>query len=260
MKDNFNRHASTYDRYATVQAEMAEALCNALVKTGKPFSSVFEAGCGTGLFSRLVLEKLRPQTLCLNDISHAMLDQIRGGTRHIQGVRITYREGDVEESDPGRDYDLFAANAVFQWIRDLGALFARIRSCLKPGGTLGFNLFLPGTFQELKESMIKAFDSPGLNAEKSMLGFAGEGEVMHLLAKNGFRTLSAFTQDHVPLYRHPRDFLKSLKKIGAAHFTGSQLPVKIMRRIMEHYTGAFADAQGLVPATYRVLYCVAEKE
>jgi malonyl-CoA O-methyltransferase len=259
MISNFNRHAATYDRYAVVQKEMARILCDTLARTGKSFPSIYEAGCGTGLFSRLLMDQFRPVEIRLNDISHAMLAEARIQNRACSFTRVEYAEGDIEETDPGKELDLYAANAVFQWIPDLNSLFARIRACLRPGGTLGFNLFLPGTFHELKESFIKAFDSPGMNADAAILGFTREEDILRILAENRFKVLHLFKKDHVQKYHHPKDFLQSLKNIGAAHFTDNRLPLKVMRRMMDHYVRDFADEKGMVPATYKVLYCVAEK-
>lgn len=127
MKDNFERHAHTYDRHATVQAEMARLLCKAIEKTGRTFFTIQEAGCGTGIFSRLMLDAFHPRFIRLSDISLSMLNLARTRCPVLPDVRLEFVEGDVEQLDLGRDFDLFAANAVFQWVRNLRPLYPASR-------------------------------------------------------------------------------------------------------------------------------------
>jgi malonyl-CoA O-methyltransferase len=259
VKDNFERHALTYDRHALVQTEMARVLCSAIGKTGRAFSSIQEAGCGTGIFSRQLLDTFHPRFIRLSDISRSMLNLAAARCAGLPDVTVECVEGDIEEMDLGRNFDLFATNAVFQWVKNLGGLFARITTALAPTGLLAFNLFLPGTFHELATALENATVAREPDLKNPILEFHPEQEVLDNLAGAGFRVLELFIREHIPLYRTPGDFLKALKKIGAAHFAEGTLSPGIMRKLIKSYQHEFQNRDGLVSATYRVMYCVAER-
>lgn len=92
-----------------------------------------------------------------------------------------------------------------------------------------------------------------------LLEFHPEQEVLENLAEAGFRVLARFTGEHISLYRSPGEFLRALKKIGAAHFSEGMVSPGVMRKLIKIYQHEFQNRDGLVSATYRVLYCIAER-
>ena len=79
----FSYSRSTYDREASVQRQVAEKmmrlLTDALLSAGIPrpqlpthFRHIVELGCGTGSYSRMLLNTLQPETLLLNDLCRDM--------------------------------------------------------------------------------------------------------------------------------------------------------------------------------------------
>ena len=84
----FSYSRSTYDREASVQRQVAEKmmrlLTDALLSAGIPrpqlpthFRHIVELGCGTGSYSRMLLNTLQPETLLLNDLCRDMEECVR---------------------------------------------------------------------------------------------------------------------------------------------------------------------------------------
>ena len=76
----FARARQTYDREARVQHQVAEQMLSLLLDACPPRTEctrIVEVGCGTGIYSRLLLQAFRPQQLWLND-SFSSHSELRG--------------------------------------------------------------------------------------------------------------------------------------------------------------------------------------
>lgn len=172
IADNFSAIAARYDAYAEPQRRAAEDL---LAFTG-PVSpwAILEPGCGTGLYTRLLLAAFPRAEILGVDISAAMLEVAR---RKIADPRATFRIADAETFDDGR-YDLISANAAFQWFTDLPGSLARLAGLLAPGGTLSFSFFGPETYRELDQALREVF---GDDVRVSCRRFAAHDEIVDIL-------------------------------------------------------------------------------
>ena len=258
LKQNFEKHAHTYDLFSVVQKETADELLRLLWKCTDRFDRIYEAGCGTGLFSRKLLEKYEPSQMTLNDISANMLSVCSAKLAGFKKIMLIYEEGDFEKCVFQNKYDLVASNAVFQWCRNLKKDFRNIHSGLNDGGVLAFAMFIDGTFKEMDESFRLAYGKQ--KHKKHILDFHGEQELKKWLEEAGYRVREYFVKDHVTYHRHPMDFLKGLKSIGAMISGKEKVSYAVMRRMMNIYMEQFGEKKRGIPATYRTLYCVAVKE
>lgn len=89
----FSRAIPTYSREATVQKQIATKMTH-LLKTHltTPCHQVIEFGCGTGIYSRLLLQALRPHRLMLNDLC----PQMKTCFEELLGNGVTFVPGDAE--------------------------------------------------------------------------------------------------------------------------------------------------------------------
>ncbi|MRX83726.1 class I SAM-dependent methyltransferase [Eggerthella guodeyinii] len=96
------------------------------------------------------------------DIAENILDQARDSVRRAGVERCTFVAGDVLAVPPAYDgaFDLvlFTVGAI-TWIEDLDALFARVATCLKPGGAMVVHDFHPVM------NMLPLPGEPGFDAE-----------------------------------------------------------------------------------------------
>ena len=123
----FSYSRSTYDREASVQRQVAEKmmrlLTDALLSAGIPrpqlpthFRHIVELGCGTGSYSRMLLNTLQPETLLLNDLCRDMEECVRELCT-TRTPRVSFLPGDAEALDFPRETDLITSCSTLQWSR-----------------------------------------------------------------------------------------------------------------------------------------------
>lgn len=135
--ETFSRHATRYDAmrrklipcfddfYGTGLALLAE-LPGPL--------RVLDLGAGTGLFSGIVKARFPDAHLHLSDASEGMLDLAHARFAGVEGISFSVE--DMAVSLPSGEWDaVISALAIHHLSHDdKRALFARIRSALRPGG------------------------------------------------------------------------------------------------------------------------------
>lgn len=147
IADTFSAMAASYDAYAAPQLRAAGDL---LAFTSRPAArAILEPGCGTGLYTRLLLDAFPGATVLGLDIAAAMVATAQW---KITDPRATFRMADAETFAEGR-YDLITANATVQWFTDLPGSLRRLAGRLAPGGTLSFSYFGPETYRELDDAL-----------------------------------------------------------------------------------------------------------
>ena len=122
--------AGTYDRVSGPQVEFAQKVLARLDLGGD--ETVLDAGCGSGRVTRLLLERLPDGHVVAVDQSESMVER----AREALGERATVFQADLAEVRLDRPVDAVFSNAVFHWVPDHDALFARMFDALRPGGRL----------------------------------------------------------------------------------------------------------------------------
>lgn len=245
--------ASDYAGHAHVQRRVAAGLADTIVtlpviRMRGRSPRLLEIGCGTGFLTEALLDRSLTGNWLVTDIAPTMVrrcaDSLAG---HDTTARLEFAVMDGERPSPGlppKSFDLICSSLAFQWLGNLGDALSRLIPLLAPGGTLAFTTLLSGTFAEWE-------------AAHRSLGLASGG-----LAYPDRRQLAAsfpaggrLTMDEQTLregHEGARDFLRSVKRIGAASAPAGRrpLPPGAMRRVMARF-----DAAGAC-ATYRVASCV----
>jgi trans-aconitate 2-methyltransferase len=122
--------AASYDRVSNPQVEMAQAVLERLPLRGD--ETVLDAGCGSGRVTAMLLERLPHGHVVAVDSAPSMVAH----AREALGERATVICSSLTELELDESVDAVFSNAVFHWIRDHDALFARLAVALKPGGQL----------------------------------------------------------------------------------------------------------------------------
>ncbi len=141
----FSKAASTYDANAQIQEEIGRRLFSLIPK--RNYQSILEVGCGTGTFSKKLLE-FEPSTIKLCDISSGMLEVCREKFR--DDPKISYVKADCEHEDLGRNFSLIASNCAVQWFSSLDKGLCNLKKSLGNDGVLAFSTFVSGTMQEIR--------------------------------------------------------------------------------------------------------------
>ncbi|OAN42923.1 SAM-dependent methyltransferase [Paramagnetospirillum marisnigri] len=197
----FSAAAATYDSAALAQARAADLLAAALPAL-PPTARVLELGCGTGLLTRRLLERLPTgASLLATDLSPAMVE----ATARLDDPRLTILAMDAERPAPGLGgFDLIASSLAAQWFDDLGATLTRLAGLLAPGGSLLLATLGSATFKEWRV----AHAAQGL---LSGVPDYPEADALAALLPGATVERHVFTQD----YADARAFLAALDAIGA---------------------------------------------
>jgi len=246
--ENFSSIAARYDSYARVQRRAAEDL---LAFTGRPAARrILEPGCGTGIYTRMLLDAYPRASVLGVDISEAMLGVAR---RRVTSSSARFQVADAEEL-PWDQYDLITSNATFQWFERLPETMRRLADMLGPDGLLTFSFFGPGTYRELDEALGQVLgDEFGAAASR----FHGSTELTAMLREN-------FTCSLVGERRYFRRFASLKELLVSIKYTGvrgrrSGSAMAWTPGLLARVERACRERHGGIHATYRVLFCMGRK-
>jgi trans-aconitate 2-methyltransferase len=146
---------------------------------------VVDLGCGPGNSTELLIERFPSAQVVGLDSSPDMLAQAR---KRLPST--TFVQADLATWVPGEPTDLLFGNAVFQWVPEHTAVFARLMGALPDGGVLAVQ-------------MPDNTDEPCLALMREV---AGEGSWAGNLA------LAAAARDELPRVRDYYDLLRPLSR------------------------------------------------
>jgi malonyl-CoA O-methyltransferase len=222
---------------------------------GRAFK-ILEPGCGTGLYTRMLLDAFRGASVFGVDISEAM---VRLAKRGIDDPRARFAVADAEEIATG-SYDLVTSNAAFQWFLSLPRTLARMASLLRGGGLLTFSFFGPETYAELGAALRAAADGPGgpgAAAGRDAPGFVAAAD-FHSREEISDALSAAFPRWDVAERRYHQEFPTLADLLRSIRYTGTRgggareswSPGKLAR-----VEEAYRERDGGIKATYQVFLC-----
>jgi trans-aconitate 2-methyltransferase len=122
--------ARTYHRVSEVHQDWARVLLDRLQLRGD--EAVLDAGCGSGRVTEQLLARLPEGRVVAVDGAPSMVAQ----TRALLGDRVQVLQSDLVDLQLDAPVDAIFSSAVFHWIPDHDALFARLFAALRPGGRI----------------------------------------------------------------------------------------------------------------------------
>jgi malonyl-CoA O-methyltransferase len=258
MERHFSQAAAAYDMYACVQKSMAQELMR-FMEPAKAAQDVLEIGCGTGFLTQLLTAALPQATILASDISSGMLAAAQARLGGCPQLQFAVKDGEALREQA--EYDLVISNAAFQWFVNPKAAFQRIYDSLRPGGRLVFATFGPETFFELHASFQAALSLHHIPGKwQNGPAFLSDRQLLAYSAQAGFSSCCE-EREYKEYFPAVRDFLHSVKKVGANNSSGSGKTLvsrRVMADMMKYYTETYAW-QGQIPATYQVFYVICKK-
>jgi len=245
---NFSRAAGSYDANARVQALAARELLSR--SRGDASDRILELGCGTGLYTRMLLESFPNAAIRAIDASEKMVAVAR---EQITSPRVSFSCADAETFTTG-SYHLMTSNASLHWFRDLAGTLVNLQAMLDDGGVLTFSYFGPNTYRELQESLRQVV---GPSVALTCSSFLSVAEITGLL-DGVFRTCRVEKLECQEHFDSLRDLLSNIKLTGTR---GAGLIPKItwtpgLLRILE---STYIERFGEIRVTYQFYICRAEK-
>ena len=194
---NFNNAVTSYNESAIVQ-KIAAANLKALLKLYIEYIplNILEIGCGTGLFTKAIIEMYSGTHFVICDIADEMVKKCQSIIEQKSAVFVV-ADGEKIEN---KYFHLIVSNLVFQWFNDLHSFLNKV---VANNNELFFSIFTDGSFYEW-QLLCDRFD-----IESGIIKFPTINE----LQADGCVVIK--TQQMTLEYPSLLQFLTSLKNIGA---------------------------------------------
>ena len=194
---NFYKYYNEYENYSLAQKQVAKNLLDYMEKSNifnTQINSIFEIGCGTGIFTREYRKYFLHSDLILNDIF-----DVREFIKDID-YNIFIQEN-IEELDIPKS-DLVVSSSVFQWIKDKDSL---IRNIAENTDNLCFSSYVSGNLIEIKNHFDISLDYLNIEEFKEIL-------------KKYFSSVKSYSETIKLDFEAPMAVLKHLKYTGVTGF------------------------------------------
>ncbi|MDQ0877440.1 malonyl-CoA O-methyltransferase [Paenibacillus sp. V4I3] len=270
----FNRSATgSYDIHAHVQRIMAKKLLTSLEDWTSESDcnqpNILEIGCGTGTLTEMVVNHWSCSSITALDIAPAMIEaaeqRVRSNAANFvdynnrQPSRVNFVHADAElwaASVPSSSFNLIVSNACFQWLSCPIQTLEHLYRLLHTGSLLAFATFGPDTFRELHTAFDAVYRAGGMEPQRHGLSFQTSDQWKSLLKETGFSNIQCESWVQTEVYASARDFLLSVKAMGAStseaassYGFGSR---RLFANMYKEYEDKFSTPGG-VAATYEVL-------
>ena len=201
--------AATYDRVSAPQVEWAERVLERLPLRGD--ETVLDAGCGSGRVTRMLLERLPRGHVVAVDAAESMVTHARAA---LDPGQATVFRADLTELRVDDPVDAVFSNAVFHWIADHDALFARLHEALRPEGRLVAQCGGKGNVQRIHEAAravaAKEPYAEHLAGWRGPWNFADAEETAERLRRAGFAEIETWLEQYPVTPPDPTGFLRTV--------------------------------------------------
>ncbi|MCL1925762.1 MAG: methyltransferase domain-containing protein [Syntrophorhabdaceae bacterium] len=237
-----------YEEYAHVQRLSAVDLLEFTRKglnEGR-IGKILEPGCGTGLYTRELIDAFPHATIEGIDISETMVRQARERT---VGSQAYFRTANAEEVVSG-EYDLITSNATFQWFHSFDRTIQRMSSILHKAGSLTFTYFGPKTFAELDDALLDTRED-GETERTAASRFLSRDKVEASLSAV-FSETEVTEQTYQQEFNDLSELLRSIRHTGTG---GGGLRKGWSAGRLSRVERAYRERFGGIRATYQVFFC-----
>ncbi len=240
----FAKASASYEEEATVQRQIAVKMASLLTShiNTEYCRKILEVGCGTGIFSRMLIERLKPELMLLNDICPEMHEQLKD----ITNDHIRFKSGDAETYPfPGK-YNLITSCSAIQWFKDPDTFFLRMHRLLTAEGLFAFSTFGNDNIRE-----IRTLTGQGLS-------YLSPEELKNKLSDR-YNLLHVSEEKILKRFRNPKDVLYHLKRTGVTGVRQQQWTREHLIRFCDQYRMLYSDQEEVI-LTYHPIYIIAQKK
>jgi malonyl-CoA O-methyltransferase len=247
----FDRHATTYDQYSSLQNKISDNLFKKLDLIEITPNLILDLGCGTGRNGGILKEKYQNIRLINYDFSINMLQEAKKNQHKVLGAKSEFICGDIEKlSFSENTFDVIWSTSSLQWCNNLSDIFKRAKLILKPGGLFIFSTFGPNTLFELKNVTKRISNYQKTNNFLDVLSIKDK------LVKEGFSNPVIDSEEFCLTYQNINKLFLDLRKIGATSgFKSKKIGLSgksFLKLISDGYKEYSHD--GIYPATYEAVY------
>ncbi len=249
IRKSFDRASVTYEASAVLQARVGDELLERLDFFKFAPEVVADLGAGTGRLTGELKRRYRRANVIALDIAPGML---REAKRHMSFFRRFGRVCADVRYLPFADasIDIAVSNLMLQWCDDLDTAFREVRRVLKPDGLFAFTTFGPDTLRELRAAWAAVDGHSHVNT------FIDMHDIGDALVRAGLTEPVLDVERLTLTYQDVLALMRDLKVIGAHNVTAGRPRGLTGRGALRRVEAAYESArrEGLIPATYEVIY------
>lgn len=212
IADEFSKYAIDYDAFAFIQKRAASFLLNKIKNISfKTHQHFLEIGCGTGLFTTLLIQAFPESEFTITDISNDMLSVTVAKCEEFSNTAIQFNTLDGETVQH-LDIDVTTVISAFtiQWFSNPLAAILNYFEQIPTVKRVIVSFLADGSFPEWK----KYASLSGVPYTANML--PSELQLADELENHGFK-VNCTTQWMNQVYPTAIEFFKSMKYIGAGY-------------------------------------------
>ena len=248
----FNRAANTYDGAAVVQAMVRDEMLSRLDLVKLSPQIILDAGCGTGLGSRMLQQRFGGATIVSLDMAINMLHKTRTNQPFLKRMfsQPSLLCADIEALPLAENsVELIWSNLALQWCNDLDAAFGACFNSLQPEGLLMFSTFGPDTLKELRIAS-------SADANTHVSRFIDMHDIGDALVRAGFNAPVLDVERYTLTYDDVKAVMKDLKSIGAHNATQGRQRGLAGKGFLQNLTQQYEQFRvgGKLPATFEVVF------
>ncbi|MDQ6991655.1 MAG: malonyl-ACP O-methyltransferase BioC [Mariprofundaceae bacterium] len=265
VKRSFSRACETYDEHAVLQREIADRLLAHLNFTKIAPKRILDVGCGTGYFTRLLIEKFKKSDVVACDLSETMVNYTRkqhrlrlpwhGKRQHCTGDACAMPFADAS-------FDLITSNLAMQWVANPKDMMMEMRRVLAPGGLILFSTFGRRTLSELRQSLAQLSEGKETSQAGHVLPFPDVMSLGDVFTKLPLEA-PVIDSDLLTLtYPNVMALVRELKGLGASSSAISGRSNGLYgRRLLKELDASYGELHrtedGKIRASFEALYAQA---
>lgn len=234
IKENFDKAALGYDKYATIQKKSALKLVSLFCKSSFIANDILDVGCGSGFVTEALMKKFPKSLYTLNDIAPKMVKQAK-----IKFPNYTYSNEDAETCTFSKEYDLIISNLAFQWFDNLKQ---GILNLWKQTKCLTFSIPLIGTFASFAKACKK------LRIDSRLHSYPAREQIVTMCY--ALSPIKSYFEEQTEEINFSAaiDFIRYLKRIGA-NTPKEAIDAIILRKILSEFPN------GII-ANYKIFHAI----
>ncbi len=252
VRKHRDRAAPGLDGHDFLFRHTAEAIGERLDDVSRRFPRVLDLGCHGGEMALVLSARGDIEQLVQCDLSPAMARRAAGSGHPTIAAD--------EEFLPFAEarFDLVVSNLSLHWVNDLPGALIQIRRALKPDGLFLGAMLGEGTLAELREALMAAEIEIAGGVSPRLSPFADLRDAAGLLQRAGFALPVADLEPVSVSYENAFRLFADLRGMGETNATLARNPAPPSRALWaetaRRYADRFADADGRIPATFRVIH------
>lgn len=230
--------------------EVSDRVAERLLDISRSFDVALDLGCHGGAFGQQLRNLQKVGTLISADLDGSLMGQ------NANGLQVMADEEFLPFAP--LSFDLIGSILSLHWTNDLPGALVQLFRCLKPDGLFVGAMFGVESLQELKWCLMQAESEIRGGVSPRVSPFTEVRDAGALLQRAGF-ALPVTDVDMITLkYSSAFDLMKELRGMGEGNalvarqksFTGRE----VMYRAAELYQEHYQDADGLIPASFQIIY------